>query len=106
MIGSPTSPIWNPARQRAIIIYLIEAGADPNAPAAGGVTPLHRAVRNRCSAAVETLLGVGADRRLKNDRGSTAADLVQWTTGRGGTGSAESKAEQRIIAGLLERDSR
>src|SRR5579871_629562 len=50
VIGVPGSVGWNPARQRDVIIYLIEAGADPNAAAAGGVTPLHRAVRNRCSA--------------------------------------------------------
>jgi hypothetical protein len=52
VIGVPGSAGWNPARQRDVIIYLIEASADPNAAAAGGVTPLHRAVRNRCSAAV------------------------------------------------------
>jgi hypothetical protein len=102
-IGGPGSANWNPARQRAVISYLIEAGADPNARAAGGVTPLHRAVRNRCSAAVEMLLGAGADPRLTNDNGSTAHDLAQWTTGRGGVGSQEAKAEQRIIIDLLER---
>ena len=45
VIGVPGSVQWNPPRQRAVILYLIEAGADPNATAAGGVTPLHRAVR-------------------------------------------------------------
>ncbi len=104
-IGSPATPSWNPTRQRAVILYLVEAGAEPNARAAGGVTPLHRAVRNRCSAAVEALLRVGADPRLTNDRGSTAFDLVHWTTGRGGTGSAEAKSEQQIIAVLLEIDA-
>jgi hypothetical protein len=34
----------------------IEAGADPNAAAAGGVTPLHRAVRNRCSSETDVRL--------------------------------------------------
>jgi hypothetical protein len=105
VIGSPGAPNWNPSHQRAVILYLIEAGADPNAAAAGGVTPLHRAVRNRCSAAVETLLNAGADPRLENDSGSTASDLARLTTGRGGAGSAEAKAEQRIIIDLLDRST-
>ena len=102
VIGIPGSASWNPTRQRDVIVYLIGAGADPNAAAVGGVTPLHRAVRNRCSAAVEALLRAGADPRLPNDRGSTASDLARWATGRGGTGSAAAKAEQRIIIELLE----
>jgi hypothetical protein len=102
VIGAPGSANWNPTRQRSVILYLIEAGADPNATASGGVTPLHRAVRNRCSAAVEALLSAGADPRLENDHGSTASDLAHWTTGRGGTGSADAKAEQGIILGLLD----
>ena len=102
MMGSPESEHWNPTKQRAVILYLVEAGADPNARASGGVTALHRAVRNRCSAAVEALLRVGADPRLANDHGSTASDLAHWTTGRGGTGSAEAKAEQAIIIELLD----
>jgi hypothetical protein len=105
VMGGPGAPHWNPTQQRAVIGYLIEAGADPNATAAGGVTPLHRAVRNRCSAAVDALLSLGADPRRANDSGSTAANLAQWTTGRGGTGSPEAKAEQEIIIELLGRTS-
>jgi hypothetical protein len=102
MTGGPGSAQWDPSQQRAIIEYLIEAGVDPNATAAGGVTPLHRAVRNRCSAAVEALLSAGADKDLRNDHGSTASELAGWTTGRGGTGSAAAKAEQAIIIALLD----
>jgi hypothetical protein len=105
VIGAPGSASWNPACQRDVIAYLIEAGADPSAAAAGGVTPLHRAVRNRCSAAVEALLRAGANPDLRNARGSTPADLARWTTGRGGTGSAAAKAEQQIIIELLETNA-
>jgi hypothetical protein len=101
--GAPGSAHWDPPRQRAVMVVLLEAGADPDATAAGGVTPLHRAVRNRCSAAVDVLLSAGADPNLRNDNGSTASDLARWTTGRGGTGSAEAKHEQGIIAELLAR---
>ena len=105
VMGGPGAPQWNPTQQRAVILFLVEAGADPNARASGGVTPLHRAVRNRCSAAVEELLRLGADPHLANDSGSTASDLAHWTTGRGGTGSAEAKAEQEVIIELLGRTS-
>jgi ankyrin repeat protein len=103
--GGPGAPNWDPTRQCAVIVYLIAAGADPNAAALGGVTPLHRAVRNRCSGAVEALLGAGADPRQANDHGSTPSDLARWTTGRGGVGSAAAKIEQRIIIDALKRST-
>jgi Ankyrin repeats (many copies) len=101
VIGVPGSGNWNPQRQCDVIAYLIEVGADPNAAAAGGVTPLHRAVRNRCSDAVRALLAAGADPYLANDNGSTAFTLAQWTTGRGGSGTPKAKAEQREIIRIL-----
>jgi hypothetical protein len=101
IIGAPGSEHWNPRAQVEMITYLIGAGADPNAAASGGVTPLHRAVRNRCSAAVEALLSCGADPAAMNVSGSTPLALTQWTTGRGGAGSAEAKDEQQRIVALL-----
>lgn len=99
--GGPGSPTWDPRAQTQTVETLITAGADPNAGDAGGTTPLHRAVRNRCAAAVKLLLDRGADPRRKNHRGSTAADLAKLTTGRSGSGSPAAKAQQALIVGLL-----
>ena len=102
VIGVPGSNSWAPQRQVAVIRYLIAAGADPEATAAGGVTPLLRAVRNRCSAAVRALLDAGVDPRRTNENGSSPLDLARVTSGRGGTGSPEAKAEQARIIRMLE----
>jgi ankyrin repeat protein len=99
--GNPQSTRWNPRAQAEVIGYLIGAGADPDALAAGGVTPLHRAVRNRCAAAVSALLDAGADPSRRNDNGSSALDLAGRATGRGGSGSAPAKAQQAEIVRLL-----
>jgi ankyrin repeat protein len=100
--GMPGSLAWNPAAQSATIAYLLVAGADPNANDKSGVTPLHRAVRTRCAAAVEALLQGGADPRRKNKTGSTPMVLAIQNTGRGGSGSREAKAQQERIVRLLE----
>jgi ankyrin repeat protein len=102
VMGGPANSTWDPVQQRSMIVYLVDAGADPTATALGGVTPLHRAARNRCSAAVDALLRAGADPAARNSSGSTPLDLARWTTGRGGTGSDRAKAEQRRIIELLE----
>jgi len=99
--GGPGAAHWDPAAQVATIGALIDAGADPNAIDMGGVTPLHRAIRNRCAAAVKVLLERGADPRRKNNSGSTPAQLATLTTGRGGSGSPEAKAQQAEIVRLL-----
>jgi len=101
-VGGPNSPRWNPSAQSATIACLIGAGADPNAKNKDGTTPLHRAVRTRCADAVRTLLDHGADPAIRTKNGSTARQLALYTTGRGGTGSPEAKAQQKEILLLLE----
>jgi ankyrin repeat protein len=101
-VGIPGSPNWDPAAQVATIVCLIEAGADPNAQNMDGATPLHRAVRTRCAGAVRTLLGHGADPAIRSKSGSTAMQLALHTTGRGGSGSSEAKAQQQEILLLLQ----
>jgi ankyrin repeat protein len=100
--GGPGSLSWNPEAQAATITVLIAAGADPNATDNSGVAPLHRAIRTRCTGAVRALLEGGADIRRKNKSGSTPLRLATLTTGRGGSGSAEAKAQQVEIVRLLK----
>jgi ankyrin repeat protein len=100
--GGPGNARWNPMAQRDTVRCLLRLGADPNAFDKNGTAPLHRAVRNRCAAAVEALLEGGADPHAANRSGSTAMRLARLTTGRGGTGSAEARAQQQEIVGLLQ----
>jgi hypothetical protein len=101
--GGPGSLSWNPAAQAVTIAVLIAAGGDPNAIDNSGVAPLHRAVRTRCASAVLALLQGGADIRLRNKSGSTPMRLAMLTTGRGGSGSAEAKAQKAEIVRLLKQ---
>src|SRR6202043_2296117 len=89
--------------QRELISFLIDAGADPNAPDKSGVAPLHRAVRNRCAAAVSVLIDRGANPILMSKSGSTPLHLAVQNTGKSHSGSDPAKEEQhRIIVLLLE----
>ena len=97
--GMPGSRSWNPSAQAATVACLIDAGGDPNAINKSGVTPLHVAARTRCAAALQMLLVGGADAHRKNKSGSTPMLLATETTGRGGTGSPEAKAELDLRPG-------
>ncbi len=99
--GGPYIANWNPKRQEATVRTLIELGADPNTLDKGGVAPIHRAVRQRCTGAVRALIAGGACIDLPNKQGTTPLRLAQLTTGRGGSGTAEAKREQAIIIELL-----
>lgn len=101
--GGPGSCSWNPQAQAATVAALIAAGADPDAVDNSGVAPLHRAVRTRCTGAVRALLLGGANAKLKNKNGSTPMKLAIATTGRGGSGLPEAKAEQVEIQRLLRQ---
>jgi len=100
-VGQPGSERWDPGAQAAVIEYLLNAGADPNAADKSGVAPLRLAVRTRCAAAVRALTEDGADPRRKNGSGSTPLHLAVQNTGRGGSGSAAAAEQQREIIRLL-----
>ncbi|MXX09384.1 MAG: ankryin, partial [Synechococcus sp. SB0667_bin_8] len=53
------------------------AGADPNARAKGGVTPLHMAARlSETPAVVKVLLDAGADASAKTNKGKLPVELI------------------------------
>jgi len=95
--GYINGPAWNAKRQVETIQCLLEAGAEFNAQDKNGASPLHRAVRTRCAAAVKCLLKAGGDATLKNKSGSTPFHLAVQDTGRGGTGAEAARAAQRQI---------
>jgi hypothetical protein len=99
--GHPGADDLDPKAQRDMISYLIAAGADPDAVDKSCVTPLHRAVRTRSSAAVSALIDRGADPLLRNKSGSTPLHLAVQNTGKSNSGSEAAKEEQHRIIVLL-----
>jgi hypothetical protein len=95
--GYIVGPAWDAERQVETIRCLLDVGADINAQDKNGATPLHRAVRTRCAAAVQCLLKAGADPMLKNKPGSTPFHLAVQNTGRGGSGADVAIAAQKQI---------
>ena len=99
--GVLTHPGWNPPRQVETIGCLLDHGADLHMQDKNGATPLHRAVRTRCAAAVECLLDAGANPLTPNRSGSTAFHLAVHNTGRGGSGTDAALEAQRQIIRLF-----
>lgn len=95
--GYLASKNWSPTKQVKTIKLLLASGAPANAQDANGATPLHRAVRTRCAAAVGRLVECSADPKLKNNSGSTSFHLAVQNTGRGGSGTSEAKIAQLEI---------
>src|SRR4029453_3079274 len=95
--GFMNGPAWDGKKQVATICCLLEHGANIHAQDKNGATPLHRAVRTRCAAAVRCLLRAGADPAMRNKSGSTPFHLAVQNTGRGGTGAAAAVSAQREI---------
>ena len=60
----------------AIVVALVEAGADPNARSAQGTTPLHTAAFVGDARVVRYLLAHGADITVKSDQGQTAGEIA------------------------------
>ena len=95
--GFITGPAWDAKRQVESIQCLLHNGADIHSQDMNGATPLHRAVRTRCAAAVKALLAAGSDPARKNKSGSTPFHLAVQNTGRGGTGAPAALSAQRAI---------
>ena len=105
--GYLESPSWNARRQVAMIRLLLKAGSNIDAQDKNGATPLHRAVRTRCDAAVKCFLDAGADPTIRNKPGSTPFHLAVQNTGRGGSGAEKARTAQReILHAFLERGVR
>jgi uncharacterized protein len=60
-----------------IVRLLLDKGADPNAKAQSGSTPLHTVGFTGDRASLDLLLKRGADRGIKNNDGKTAADIAR-----------------------------
>jgi hypothetical protein len=102
--GYVSGPAWDADRQVSTLRTLLQAGGNIHDQDKNGATPLHRAVRTRCAAAVQLLLSAGADPTRKNKPGSTPFHLAVQNTGRGGSGAEVAIAAQRqIIKEFLSR---
>ena len=97
--GFIAEPAFNEDQQVLTLTTLVQSGASIHAQDANGASPLHRAVRTRCAAAVRFLLDAGSDPAIKNKSGSSPFHLAVQNTGRGGSGEQKAIDAQREIIG-------
>lgn len=75
-------PGWTPAHYAAtgpnvqVLAFLLDRGADIDAVAPNGSTPLMMAARHGSEENVKLLIARGANKRIKNNLNQTAADLA------------------------------
>lgn len=102
--GFITGPAYDEERQVLTLKTLIQNNANIQAQDMNGASPLHRAVRTRCAAAVRFLLDAGSDPAMKNKSGSTPFHLAVQNTGRGGSGEQKAiDAQREIIEEFIAR---
>lgn len=70
-------PVIDQAAPASCVKLLVEAGADPNAPAHDGITPLMNAAWFGLRNAASELLSNGADPSRKNNKGQTAQAMAR-----------------------------
>ena len=96
--GFITGPAWGENRQVETIRCLLDHGAQLQLQDQNGATPLHRAVRTRCAAAVRCLLKAGADPTTRNKPGDRHGSELPVVPGRqraGGSDEQQPGVEQR-----------
>lgn len=77
---------------------LAKAGVDVSVPDAIGITPLMEAVALNRKDAVATLMDLGADPKLKDNKGRTAMDVLQLSVTEGRIDTTDYKEMKKLLS--------